>query len=249
MASVGEGECSRVESVLVNGDRPIKLLLVDDEPLMLDAIETIFKVGSAGEIEVVGKANNGLAAIDAVHAYSPDVILMDIRMPKMDGIEATRRIRSLPNPPEVIVLTTFDSENEPVRAAEAGANGFLLKTEGPKELVGAVKNVAMGEGALSPRTSRQLVEFIRVWATKPEVVNAAKQFLSLTARERDIAKLAAAGQSNTEIADSLFVSLSTVKTHLASIQQKLGVDNRVLIAVTITLASLAPGYPDFTRGG
>ena len=131
------------------------------------------------EIEVVGKANNGLAAIDAVHAYSPDVILMDIRMPKMDGIEATRRIRSLPNPPEVIVLTTFDSENEPVRAAEAGANGFLLKTEGPKELVGAVKNVAMGEGALYPRTSRQLVEFIRVWATKPEVVNAAKQFLSI----------------------------------------------------------------------
>ena len=104
-------------------------------------------------------------------------------------------------------------------------------------------------GSLSPRTSRQLVEFIRVWATKPEVVNAAKQFLSLTARERDIAELAAAGQSNTEIADSLFVSLSTVKTHLASIQQKLGVDNRVLIAVTITLASLAPGYPDFTRGG
>ena len=140
---------------------PIRVLIVDDVPMLCAGLAFTLERGSAGAIAVVGTAHDGLAAIEAVHAHHPDVVLMDIQMPRLDGLSATARLRQLPNPPEVIVITTFDADDEPVRAARAGASGFLLKSEDPFEVIAAIKAVAAGEGALSRRTAKQLLGHVR----------------------------------------------------------------------------------------
>ena len=157
-------------------------------------------------------------------------------MPRLDGLSATARLRQLPRPPEVIVITTFDADDEPVRAARAGASGFLLKSEDPFEVIAAIKAVAAGEGALSRRTAKQLLGHVRAQAGGAERQDATRALATLTARERDVADLVAKGLSNPQIAEALYLSESTVKTHLGAIGAKFGAANRVLIAVRVTLA-------------
>ncbi|AXH97930.1 DNA-binding response regulator [Ornithinimicrobium avium] len=192
--------------------------------------------GSAGQVEVVASVPDGDQAVEAVQRHHPDVVLMDVRMQRMDGLTATMRLRALPHPPEVVVLTTFDSDDEPLRAAAAGASGFLLKTESPEDLVRHVLAVAAGEGAVSKRTARQLMQHLHDTVLPPEQVRAVRAVSTLTPREAEVAGLVARGLSNSEIGERLYVSTSTVKAQLSSVQDKLGVDNRVMVAVMVTLA-------------
>lgn len=229
----GEG---RVTGQALQG-RAVRVLLVDDDPMVCAGLRLILDRGSAGRIEVVGSAADGDQAVEEAQRHHPDVVLMDVRMQRMDGLTATARVRALPDPPEVIVLTTFDSDDEPFRAAAAGASGFLLKTEAPEDLVHHVLAVAAGEGAVSKRTARQLMHHLHTATTAPARRRATGALARLTDRERQVAGLVAQGLSNVEIAGQLYVSHSTVKAQLASIQGKLGVDNRVMVAVTVTRAS------------
>lgn len=230
-ASTGTEGPDRPDSPL----RPVRVVLVDDDPMVLQGLTMILGRGSAGRVEVVGTAGDGAAAVTAVQAHHPDVVLMDLRMPVRDGISATAEIVRLPDAPRVLVLTTFDGDDEPVRAARAGAVGFLLKTESPEDVIAAVLAAARGEGAVSRRTARQLMAHIGNGPDAAERERARRGLARLTDRERDVADLVAEGLSNREIAGRLYVSEGTVKTHLAAVQDKLGVANRVLVAVAVTL--------------
>lgn len=224
------------QQALEEQERPVRVLLVDDDPMVRSGLTMILQRGSHGQIQVVGAADDGDQAVAAVERHHPDVVLMDVRMQRTDGLTATARVRALPRPPEVIVLTTFDSDDEPFRAAAAGASGFLLKTESPEDLVRHVLGVAAGEGAVSKRTARQFMHHLHTSAS-PERVAARQALARLTDREHKVATLLSRGLSNAELAERLYVSQSTVKTQLASIQAKLGVDNRIRVAVLVTLAS------------
>lgn len=219
--------------------RPVRVLLVDDDPMVCAGLRMILGRGSDGRVKVVGSASDGDQAVGAVQAHHPDVVLMDVRMQRTDGLTATARVRALPDPPEVIVLTTFDADDEPLRAAAAGASGFLLKTESPEDLVRHVLAVADGEGAVSKRTARQLLQHLHDTTASPERVRAADAVATLSPRETEVAELVARGLSNAEIGEQLYVSPSTVKAQLSSIQDKLAVDNRVMVAVVVTLATVA----------
>ncbi len=218
-------------------DRPVRVVLVDDDPMVCSGLRMILARGSGGRVEVVASVPDGDQAVEAVQRHHPDVVLMDVRMQRMDGLTATGRVRALPDPPEVIVLTTFDSDDEPFRAAAAGASGFLLKTESPEDLVQHVLAVAAGEGAVSKRTARQFMQRLHDSSASPERRSAQRALASLTDREREVAALVTEGLSNAEIAERLYVSPSTVKAQLSSIQDKLGVDNRVMVAVLVTRAA------------
>lgn len=219
-------------------ERPVRVLLVDDDPMVRSGLTMILQRGSHGRIQVVGEAADGDQAVAAVERHHPEVVLMDVRMQRTDGLTATSRVRALAHPPEVIVLTTFDSDDEPFRAAAAGASGFLLKTESPEDLVQHVLAVAAGEGAVSKRTARQFMHHLHTSSASPECVSARQAMARLTDREREVATLLSGGLSNAELAERLYVSQSTVKTQLASIQAKLGVDNRIQVAVLVALASV-----------
>lgn len=222
---------------MTGAERRIRVVVVDDDQLMVKGLSLMVEMASQGEITVVGTAHDGSGAVPAVQQFFPDVVLMDIRMPGMDGIAATRAVMALPRPPRVIVLTTLDSEDEPVRAAEAGAAGFLLKTESPEDVVAAVRAVAAGDGALSRRTAKQLLGHIGRDTNASRRQEARALLARLTDKEREVAEAVARGLSNPEIGGELFVSVSTVKAHLAAVQEKLGVENRVLIAVLVTQGS------------
>ncbi|WP_201023240.1 response regulator transcription factor [Serinicoccus chungangensis] len=219
-------------------DRPVRVLLVDDDPMVCSGLRMILQRGSQGRIEVVSSVADGDEAVPAVERHRPDVVLMDVRMQRLDGLTATARVRALARPPEVIVLTTFDSDDEPFRAAAAGASGFLLKTESPDDLVAHVLAVAAEEGAVSKRTARQFMQHLHTVSSAPECVEARQALARLTDRERDVATLVSQGLSNVELAQRLYVSESTVKTQLSSIQTKLGVGNRIQVAVLVALASV-----------
>lgn len=216
--------------------RPIRVLLVDDDPMVVRGLQLMLEAGSDGEISVVGTAGDGTEVVQAVRAHYPDVVLMDVRMPRKDGIAATREIVALPDAPAVVVLTTFDGEDEPIRAAHAGAAGFLLKTESPEDIVAAVRAVAAGEGAVSKRTARQLLHHIADAPGAADQRRAGRLVAALSPREAQVASAVARGLTNREIASELYVSEGTVKAQLATVQDKLGVDNRVLVAVLLTQA-------------
>jgi DNA-binding NarL/FixJ family response regulator len=205
---------------------PIRVLVVDDQELVRSGFCVI--LDAADGITVVGEAANGEAAVAAAAAHRPDVVLMDIRMPRMDGLEATRLITSgAPGreTPKVVMLTTFDLDEYVYEALRAGASGFLLKDSPRADLIAAVRAAAAGNAMLAPTVTRRLIEtFAR---RPPQTSPAPSRLASLTAREREVLVLLARGSSNTEIAAALFVSEATVKTHVGNLLAKLGLRDRV----------------------
>ena len=188
------------------------------------------------EIEVVGEAEDGRQAIDLANRLLPDVILMDVRMPTMDGLEATRRLVSFGTAARILILTTFDLDEYVYDAIRAGASGFLLKDVRPPQLVDAIRVVAGGDALLAPAVTKRLLE--RFAATLPEPEERAPALATLTERERDVLKLVAAGLSNAEIAARLFLGETTVKTHVSSVLRKLDLRDRVQAVVLAYEAGL-----------
>jgi len=182
---------------------------------------------------VVGEAADGADAVAATQAHRPDVVLMDIRMPGMDGIAATSALRRLASPPHVIVLTTFQADEHVMSALRAGADGFLLKDTAPAEIVDAVRHVAAGAAMLSPSVTRTLLAHLDDDETADRRRLAAERLKSLTDREREVAAAVGSGASNAEVAASLFMSEATVKAHVSRLLTKLSVTNRVQIAILV----------------
>ena len=207
----------------------IRLLIVDDDDLVRAGL--LMMLDGAAGITVVGEAADGDRVPDAIAAHAPDVVLMDLRMPRVDGLTALSRLRSRPRPPEVIVLTTFDSDENVLRALRLGASGFLLKDSPPAAIVEAVQRVAAGEPMLSPGITRRLIDRVSEGAGAREKARAALDALS--PRERDVALAVARGQTNAEIAAGLFMGVPTVKGHVTQVMLKLGVTNRTQVALLV----------------
>ncbi|HEX5198808.1 response regulator [Paractinoplanes rhizophilus] len=205
---------------------PLRVVIADDQALVRAGFRMIL---TADGIDVVAEAATGAEAVEAVRQAGPDVVLMDIRMPTMDGIEATRRILAGPNPPRVIMLTTFDLDNYVYAALGLGASGFLLKDVTPEYLVAAVRIVRDGDALLAPSITRRLIE--RFATPEPRETPPHRDLAALTPREREVLTLVAQGLSNVEIAGRLFLSEATVKTHVARILAKLGLRDRVQAVV------------------
>jgi len=209
----------------------IRVQLVDDDALVRAGLRMI--LSSAEEIEVVGEAGDGAEAVATAQAHRPDVVLMDIRMPGMDGIAATSALRRIANPPHVIVLTTFQADEHVMSALRAGADGFLLKDTAPAEIIHAVRLVAAGDAMLSPSVTRTLLSHLGNDEKADRRRDAARRLTSLTDREREVATAVGSGASNAEIAASLFMSEATVKAHVSRLLTKLGVTNRVHVAILV----------------
>jgi DNA-binding NarL/FixJ family response regulator len=210
-------------------------VLVDDEQLVRSGLRMILE--SAGDIEVVGEAGDGGGAVQQVRLHRPEVVLMDIRMPAMDGLAATRELTALPDPPRIIILTTFELDEYVHTALENGAVGFLLKDTPPRDLIQAVHTVAEGNAMLAPSVTRRLVaEFAARNST--QAVAARTQLEALTDREREVAVAIAQGLSNAEIAKLLFMSEATVKAHVSHVLAKLNLTNRVQAAMLVHDAGL-----------
>jgi DNA-binding NarL/FixJ family response regulator len=209
----------------------VRVLLVDDDALVRAGLRMI--LSSSEELEVVGEAADGADAVAAVEAHRPDVVLMDIRMPGMDGIAATAALRRLARPPHVIVLTTFQADEHVMSALRAGADGFLLKDTPPTDIVNAVRLVAAGEATLSPSVTRTLLSHLGTDEGTDRRRLAADRLTSLTDRELEVATAVASGASNGEIAASLYMSEATVKAHVSRLLTKLDVTNRVHIAILV----------------
>jgi DNA-binding NarL/FixJ family response regulator len=210
-------------------------VLVDDEQLVRSGLRMILE--TAGDIEVVGEAGDGGGAVEQVRLHRPEVVLMDIRMPAMDGLAATRELTALPDPPRIIMLTTFELDEYVHTALENGAVGFLLKDTPPRDLIQAVHTVAEGNAMLAPSVTRRLIaEFAARNST--QAVAARTQLEALTDREREVAVAIAQGLSNAEIAKLLFMSEATVKAHVSHVLAKLNLTNRVQAAMLVHDAGL-----------
>jgi DNA-binding NarL/FixJ family response regulator len=205
----------------------VRVLIVDDDALVRGALRMMLSGSDA--IEVVGEAGDGEEVAAAVADHRPEVVLMDIRMPRLDGIAATAALRRRPDPPEVIVLTTFDADENVLRALRAGASGFLLKDTPPARIVEAVQRVAAGDPILSPAVTRRLIARVTVDGGTAERSRA--DFARLTEREGDVVLAVARGRTNAEIADELYLSIATVKTHISHAMTKLGLANRTQLAL------------------
>jgi DNA-binding NarL/FixJ family response regulator len=213
-------------------DAVIRVLLVDDDALVRSGLRMMLT--GAQSVEVVGEAEDGREVLSAIDRHRPDVVLMDIRMPRVDGIEATRLLRAQPSPPEVIVLTTFDADELVLRALQAGAAGFLLKDTPPAEIVRAIEHVHAGEGMLSPTVTKRLIALVAGDGGAAERQRAAREKLdTLSAREREVADLVGRGCANAEIAAALHMSVATVKAHVSRLLVKLEVENRVQVALLV----------------
>ncbi|MFC4555485.1 response regulator transcription factor [Georgenia faecalis] len=215
---------------------PHRVLVVDDDAMVRTGVRLI--LDSVDDIAVVAEAGDGDQAVPAVQAHAPDVVLMDLRMPRIDGITATRAVRALPSPPHVIALTTWDVDDAVLRSLDAGAAGFLLKSAGPDDIIRAVRAVVAGDAVLSPRSTRQLLDHLTADGSGAERRRAQAAMAALTERERDVAVAVGHGLLNAEVAHRLYVSEATVKSHLSSAQAKLGVRNRVEVAVLAERAGL-----------
>jgi len=217
---------------------PLRLLIVDDQALVRAGFRKLLE--SEDGFEVVGEAGDGVEAVAATRRLSPDVVLMDIRMPKLDGIEATRRLAT-GGRPAVLILTTYDLDEYVFEALQAGASGFLLKDAPPDDLVAAVRTVARGDALLAPSVTRRLIaEFTSRKRPRPDVTLPA-----LSQRETEVLKLVARGMSNAEIAQELYLGEATVKTHVGSLLAKLQCRDRVQAVVRAYESGLvAPGQSD-----
>ena len=212
------------------------VMLVDDDALVRSGLALI--LGGAADLEVVAQASDGAEALARNREVAPDVVLMDIRMPGMNGLDATERLMATPDPPAVVVLTTFDADDHVVRALAAGASGFLLKDTPPQQIVEAVRRVAAGDPMLSPSVTRQLIQRVQELGTDDRMAAARARLADLTERETDVALALARGLSNAEIAAALHLSVPTVKAHVSRLFTKLGVTNRVQIAICVHDAGL-----------
>jgi DNA-binding NarL/FixJ family response regulator len=206
----------------------IRVLLADDDPLVRVGLTMMLR--GAEDMEVIGEVGDGASVADAVRRHAPDVVLMDIRMPVMDGIAATRALAGTHPAPRVIVLTTFDTDRLVLAAMRAGAAGYLLKHTEPGEIVEAVRRAARGEPVLSPSAARTLIDHA-LTGVGPRVEQAGRRLALLTDREREIAAAVAEGLSNGEIGARLHLSTGTVKAHLSSALAKLDLDNRIQLAL------------------
>ncbi len=216
----------------------IRVLLVDDQALVRSGFRLILETRE--DLEVVGEAEDGREAVDLARRLDPHVILMDVRMPHVDGVEATRRLAAAGSPARVLILTTFDLDEYVYEAIRAGASGFLLKDVQPAQLVDAVRVVAAGEALLAPTVTRRLLDRFadQLPSTKPS-----PELARLTERELEILTLLAEGLSNAELAERLFLSETTVKTHVSSVLRKLELRDRVQAVVLAYKAGLARPHP------
>ena len=232
---------ARVQYGLKRWEHPvIRVIVVDDEQLLRSGLRLI--LNSAEDIQVVSACDD-VQALDEIRREVPDVVLLDLRMPQIDGITILRRLKSLPQPPAVAMLTTFDMEAHVAEALSSGASGFLLKDTDPEDLIHAVRVLAAGGSVLSPAITRTVIDGY-VDAARPAAL---ARLTSMTARERDVLELVAQGMSNAEIGRRLFLSAATVKDHVSAILSKLAVSNRVQAAVIARQAGL-PSEVDGTRG-
>jgi DNA-binding NarL/FixJ family response regulator len=210
----------------------IRVLVADDQAMVRAGFRML--LAEEADLDVVAEAENGLEAVDKAARFSPGVILMDIRMPELDGLEATRRILAADGEARVLVLTTFDLDEYVYEALAAGASGFVLKDDPPEELIRAIRTVAAGDALLSPAVTRRVIgEFARIQRAEPP-----KGLDELTEREREIFDLIANGRSNAEIADELVIGETTVKTHVTHVLQKLDLRDRVQAVVLAHRAGL-----------
>jgi DNA-binding NarL/FixJ family response regulator len=210
----------------------IRVLVADDQSMVRAGFRML--LSGQEDIEVVAEASNGLEAIEKAARFDPDVVLMDIRMPELDGLEATRRILAADGTTRVLVLTTFDLDEYVYEALRAGASGFVLKDDPPEQLLAAIRTVAAGDALLSPTVTKRVIEqFARMPRPTPP-----KELEELSARERDVLRLVARGLSNAEIAQELYISETTVKTHVTHLLQKLNLRDRVQVVVLAHQAGL-----------
>jgi len=222
----------------MSAHEPVRVLIVDDDALVRSGLRLM--LSGSDRVEVVAEADDGSGVLAAVDTHRPDVVLMDLRMPKVDGLAATELLRRQPRPPRVLVLTTFDADELVLRALRAGADGFLLKDTPPAEIVKAIELVAGGDGILSPGVARQLIEHIAADGAGADArrADARRRLDELTERERDVARAIGQGKSNADIAAELYMSVATVKAHVTRVLSKLDAENRVQIALLVQDARL-----------
>ncbi|MBS1860228.1 MAG: response regulator transcription factor [Actinobacteria bacterium] len=216
----------------------IRVMLVDDDPLVRSGLRML--LGGAEEIEVVAEVDDGDGVLAAVDRHRPDVVLMDVRMPRLDGVSAADLLARQPAPPAVLMLTTFDADDLVLRALRAGAAGFLLKDTPPAEIVRAIETVYAGDSMLSPTVTRRLIDLV---AAESEAgtprADADRLLAALSPRELEVARAVGRGLSNADISAELHLSVATVKAHVSKVMEKLGVENRVQVALLIRDASPA----------
>jgi len=209
----------------------VRVLIVDDDPLLRAGLKLM--LGGAEDIRVVGEAGDGSGVQSLIDRLAPDVILMDIRMPGIDGLTATEAVRRRPGAPEVVILTTFDADEHVLRALRAGAAGFVLKDTPPAEIVESVRRIAAGQPVLSPAVTKRLITRVAASAWDNRKSKAVARLAGLNDREREIAVAVGEGKSNAEISATLYLSVPTVKTHVSRILTKLDLNNRVQIALLV----------------
>ncbi|MGH2862644.1 MAG: response regulator [Solirubrobacteraceae bacterium] len=222
----------RVAGAAAAGPDLIRVLIVDDDPLVRSGLTMM--LGGAPRLEVVGEAADGSEVLAALDRHRADVVLMDLRMPKLDGIAAMELVRRQPQSPAVLVLTTFDTDDQVLRALRRGAAGFLVKDTPPAEIVRAIELVAAGESMLSPTVTRRLIDRLAGDQDADARHNAAAaQLNGLSPRDREVAAAIAQGKSNAAIAADLHLSVATIKSHVSAMLAKLQLDNRVQIALLV----------------
>lgn len=212
---------------------PVRVVLADDQQLIRTALRMV--MADIEDVEVVGEASTGAEAVRLTEELAPDVVVMDIRMPGMDGIEATRRITESSSAARVVVLTTFDDDDYVYGALRAGASGFLVKDMALDDIIGAVRVVAAGDALIAPSVTRRL---IHDFASRPEPARAPRELTGITDREREVLTLVGTGLSNTEIAAELCISVATAKTYLTRLLTKLDARDRVQLVITAYEAGL-----------
>jgi len=217
-------------------DKPIRILLVDDQPLFRGAIAAL--IAGQDDLEVVGEAENGLEAVEKAHELDPDLVVMDVEMPVMDGVEATRLIREQRPAVKVVMLTVSESDDHVFDAIRLGAHGYLLKDLRPEQLFDRIRSVMRNETPLSPAIAGRLLEEIRSGATKRSSSASPSEEPSITPRELEILQLVAEGMSNKEIGKRLYITEGTVKNHVHNALEKLHMKNRIQAAAYITRQGL-----------
>lgn len=216
----------------------IRVLIVDDDALVRSGLRMM--LSGSERVDIVAEAQDGTEVLAAVDAHRPDVVLMDLRMPRLDGLAATALLKGQPRAPHVLVLTTFDADELVLRALRAGAEGFVLKDTPPAEIIRAIELVAAGEGILSPTVARQLIAHVAGDGTAIEDRRsvARRRLDGLTERELGVARAVGQGKTNADIAGELYMSVATVKAHMTRLLSKLEVQNRVQIALLVNDADL-----------